>query len=265
MNAGKLCLLSALAVATLALAGCGGGGGPSAPVTEKKASVVLSIAMPTRSAETRGIADVTKFQVIVTGPEGQLNNETTDYAGGDTINLQVWVPVGLNRVFTVNALRANGAIEFTGKSAATNVTATGGAISIILQAPGQDTTIDIVIHEINGPPAITFTHVPDYGTWGDPLKGSVQNVLPGTAKVMVFIKVRGGWWVKPYFDTPFSPIDSAMNWVCSITTGGVDQEATEIRAYLLDINYPYSTAMPVDPDADANDMVWAMASVTRSP
>lgn len=118
---------------------------------------------------------------------------------------------------------------------------------------------------ITGPPAIVFTHVPDYGTWGDPLKGRAKNVHAADAKVMVFIKVEGNWWVKPYYNSPFTPLSTDLSWACSITTGGIDQQATEIRAYLLASTYPESTTLPVDPESNANDDVLAMVSVTRTP
>ena len=49
-------------------------------------------------------------------------------------------------------------------------------------------------------------------------------------KVAVYIYVRG-WRTKPTWDYPLTPIQNDGSWVCDITTGGNDQEATSIAAY----------------------------------
>jgi hypothetical protein len=53
----------------------------------------------------------------------------------------------------------------------------------------------------------------------------------------VYIKVRGGWWTKPYWSTPLSPIEEDLTWTCDITTGGVDEEATEVCTFLVPDTY----------------------------
>jgi hypothetical protein len=87
----------------------------------------------------------------------------------------------------------------------------------------------------NGNPAIEFTHVPPYGSFED-LEGRVWHVKPVDYKVAVYIYVSG-WWNKPYWDNPLTNIRADGSWICDITTGGVDQYATKIAAYLVPDGY----------------------------
>ena len=82
-------------------------------------------------------------------------------------------------------------------------------------------------------PIIEFTYIPPYGSSCN-LEGRVRNVDPADYKVAVYIFVEGaGWWTKPYFAHPLTPIQSDSTWVCDITTGGSDIYATKIHAFLL--------------------------------
>jgi hypothetical protein len=69
--------------------------------------------------------------------------------------------------------------------------------------------------------AIEFTVVPPYGSVEN-LAGQVWHVNPFDYQVAVYIQVRGGWWTKPFFNTPLTPIQIDGYWICDITTGGVD-------------------------------------------
>ncbi|MFH1225910.1 MAG: hypothetical protein V1684_01320 [bacterium] len=81
-------------------------------------------------------------------------------------------------------------------------------------------------------PWIIFSYVPSKGSY-DNLQGTVGGVSPmSDYKVMVYIYYYG-WWTKPYFDTPLTYIASNGSWTCDITTGGYDQDATKIAAYLV--------------------------------
>jgi len=84
--------------------------------------------------------------------------------------------------------------------------------------------------------SIQFTYVPPYGSFEN-LRGQVWHVAPADYKVAVYINVGGGWWTKPYFAYPLTDIYPDGSFVCDITTGGVDQEATSIRAYLVPVGY----------------------------
>lgn len=85
-------------------------------------------------------------------------------------------------------------------------------------------------------PDIRFTSVPRIGTFAT-LKGRVSGVPRSGFRVAVYIRVQGGWWTKPYAAEPLTAIRKRGRWRCDITTGGVDEEATEIAAFLVPATY----------------------------
>lgn len=85
------------------------------------------------------------------------------------------------------------------------------------------------------PPAIEFTFVPPYGSFDNP-EGRVECVDPTDYKVAVYIFVSG-WWTKPTFANPLTYIQPDGTWITDITTGGSDQNATKIVAYLVPNSY----------------------------
>lgn len=85
-------------------------------------------------------------------------------------------------------------------------------------------------------PVIEFTYVPPCGSFEN-LKGKVLNVIPSDYKVAVYIRVDQGWWNKPTWANPLTPIQDDGSWICDITTGGNDQDATEIAAYCVKNGY----------------------------
>ena len=87
-----------------------------------------------------------------------------------------------------------------------------------------------------GTPQILFTSVPPYGSFAD-LHGQVWHVAPADYRVAVYIKVSGGWWTKPTFTSPLTTIFTDGTWITDITTGGSDQNATEIAAFLVESTY----------------------------
>lgn len=90
-------------------------------------------------------------------------------------------------------------------------------------------------------PPIEFTYVPAYGT-NEQLKGKVNNVNPGDYKVAVYILVEGyGWVIKPTTQNPLTTIQGDGSFSCNIVTGGVDEYATCIAAFVL----PNGTAPPL--------------------
>ena len=60
---------------------------------------------------------------------------------------------------------------------------------------------------------------------------------PARHVIVCYIYVAG-WWVKPTFANPKTPINPDGTWTCDITTGGIDQLATRIAAFLVPISYP---------------------------
>ncbi len=116
-----------------------------------------------------------------------------------------------------------------------------------------------------GDPAIEFTSVPPYGSFEN-LKGQVWHVEPGDYRVAVYIYVVGGWWTKPYWNNPVTVINCDGRWECDITTGGVDERATRIAAYLIPSGYDPplaggSSSLP--PELEENSL--AKAETTRTP
>jgi exo-beta-1,3-glucanase (GH17 family) len=86
-----------------------------------------------------------------------------------------------------------------------------------------------------GLPSIELTYVPPLGSFEN-LRGRVNHVLPAAYYVAVYIYVSG-WWTKPYFDRPKTMIQADGSWMADITTGGVDQRATRVAAFLLPVGY----------------------------
>jgi exo-beta-1,3-glucanase (GH17 family) len=87
-----------------------------------------------------------------------------------------------------------------------------------------------------GTPAVELTAVPPIGSSED-LRGQVWHVAPGDYGVAVYIKVLGGWWTKPLWSSPVTSIECDGSWVCDITTGGEDAQATDIAAFLIPLAY----------------------------
>ncbi len=116
-----------------------------------------------------------------------------------------------------------------------------------------------------GDPSIEFTYVPPYGST-DYLLGQAWHVKPSEYNVAVYIKVGSGWWTKPYLNSPLTLIGLDGSWTCNIVTGGVDQEATQIAAYLLPAEYdpPLMTGGSTLPDTLEMNSV-AKVTVTRTP
>jgi hypothetical protein len=114
-------------------------------------------------------------------------------------------------------------------------------------------------------PAIEFTYVPLCGSF-DNLKGKVMNVEPTDYFIAVFIYVPEGWWTKPTLDNPLTTISNDGNWECDITTGGIDEQATEIVAYLIPKSYE-PTLMKGNSNLpkELDDSSLAKVQITREP
>ena len=113
-----------------------------------------------------------------------------------------------------------------------------------------------------GMASVQFTYVPPVGSDNN-LTGQVFHVVPANYYVAVFIRVNGGWWTKPYFDSPATPINCDGTWTCDITTGGIDEQADAISAFVLPATYtvPLASGQASIPDGVAAN---AVASVSAS-
>jgi hypothetical protein len=64
-------------------------------------------------------------------------------------------------------------------------------------------------------------------------------VNPEDYRVAVYIYVpdAGGWWIKPTFDFPLTEINKDGSWSCPVFTGGIDEQATKVAAFLVPNDY----------------------------
>lgn len=92
---------------------------------------------------------------------------------------------------------------------------------------------------IDGPgtPTIEFTSVSPIGDVNGFARGRVSHVSSSAHRVAVFIRVRGTWWTKPTFESPLTSIAPNGNWTADIVTGGVDEEADRVAAFLVASDY----------------------------
>ena len=112
-------------------------------------------------------------------------------------------------------------------------------------------------------PTIEFTSVPALGSYLN-LNGIARNVDPAKVRVAVYIRVDGGWWNKPYWDSPATELASEGSFSVSIATGGHDEQATEIAAFLIPAELP-PPPMRGQPELPPQlfETALAHASVTR--
>ena len=117
-----------------------------------------------------------------------------------------------------------------------------------------------------GAPAMTFTSVPPLGSLVDDLlKGQVWHVNPVDYKVAVYIYVLGNWWIKPTYAEPLTTIRADGGWVTDIVTGGIDEQATRIAAFLIPNGYnPPVSPTPILP-AELIQNAVAKIEITRTP
>jgi exo-beta-1,3-glucanase (GH17 family) len=113
-----------------------------------------------------------------------------------------------------------------------------------------------------GAPQIQLTNVPPYGSSSD-LRGRVLHVNPSDYAIAVYIYVAGGWWTKPYFERPKTYINSDGTFTVDITTGGSDQNAIIIKAFLIPRDYDPPLAGGGGLPSVIQDQALASITVTR--
>ncbi|HUJ09339.1 MAG TPA: hypothetical protein VL171_04875 [Verrucomicrobiae bacterium] len=112
--------------------------------------------------------------------------------------------------------------------------------------------------------SIEFTYVPPYGSFNN-LQGKVYGADAASNRVAVFIYVNGaGWFTKPTCAAPLTSIQPDGTWAADITTGGSDQNATQIAAYVVPAGFsePCVTNVFCIPEA-AIQQALASTLVTR--
>jgi Bacterial TSP3 repeat len=112
--------------------------------------------------------------------------------------------------------------------------------------------------------SVEFTSIPSYGSFNN-LQGKVYGVNPASNRVAVYIYVNGaGWFTKPTCANPLTAIQPDGTWTADITTGGSDQNATRIAAYVVPASFsqPCVTNVFCIP-ATVEDQAIASAMTTR--
>lgn len=87
-----------------------------------------------------------------------------------------------------------------------------------------------------GVPAITLDYVPPRGSIRD-LVGGAVHIVPDDVGVVVYIFVGSGWWVKPTDTQPVTTLAVDGTFSVDITTGGMDETASRIAAFLIPDGY----------------------------
>ena len=117
-----------------------------------------------------------------------------------------------------------------------------------------------------GTPDLHFTYVPSYGSGAEErLQGAALHVPTTDHKVVVYIRVGSGWWVKPTSGQPLTRIQRDGHWSAAIVTGGNDAIAQQIAAFLIPNTYSPPVllgASSLPPELFANAI--ATAEVTRT-
>ena len=85
-------------------------------------------------------------------------------------------------------------------------------------------------------PQILYTKVPAFGSFEN-LEGRVVNVRPLDYKTVSYLDYYGIWWVKPYAAWPLTSIDKFSKFICDVTTGGSDQNATQYKSFIVKPDY----------------------------
>ncbi len=99
-------------------------------------------------------------------------------------------------------------------------------------------------------PPIEITSIPTYGSMEN-LRGRVSNVDPAAYHVATYLFLEGvGWYVKPTFAAPCTPLAPNGDFEVDVTTGGPDNLAHRYAVFLLPIGdaCPSANGTPFLPD-----------------
>jgi hypothetical protein len=104
-------------------------------------------------------------------------------------------------------------------------------------------------------PSVELTNVPPICVNGL-VSGVTHGVDPSGNYVQLIIRVLGGWWTKPYWSSPETPINPGGSFSNSYATGGADLSADLIAAYVFPTNYAPpllggQTVIPAEYDSQA--------------
>lgn len=114
-------------------------------------------------------------------------------------------------------------------------------------------------------PLIELTSVPALGSYLH-LTGIVHHADTEHVRLAVYIRVHGGWWTKPYWDSPATSVAADGAFSVDITTGGRDEEASDIAVFLIPEDLqPPGLRGELELPADLISKALARAEVTRTP
>jgi len=87
-------------------------------------------------------------------------------------------------------------------------------------------------------PSVQYTSVPDWGK-SNSLAGRVHNTTLSDHGIAVYIYIEeaGGWWTKPTSANPVTLLQPDSSFTANIVTGGLDQFATQIIAFLIPLSF----------------------------
>ena len=224
-------------------------GGLSGPIDIESDDLGLLVANFNGRSVTRVGADgqVSAFAAGFNGPVGLTHAANGDLVVAEYSGHKVWALMEANVSGTVSGLTMPVTVCCINST-------TGQEVKIPLdgQDRSYDCTIaglvvsvgDLVVIEIEASPAeqdsapstLEFTKVPAYNTHEN-LEGRALVENPTAFAVATYIKVGGGWWTKPRWNSPTVPIRSDGTFIVDITTGGWDHRATEIVSYLVDSGF----------------------------
>jgi alpha(1,3/1,4) fucosyltransferase len=112
---------------------------------------------------------------------------------------------------------------------------------------------------------VEFTRVPAYGSKLN-LEGVVRLPEIEGLRIAVCIRVHGGWWTKPSWDSPTAPISPDGSFSVNIATGGKDEQASEIAGFVIPADYqPPVFRGETELPAELIQRAVARAYATRSP
>ncbi len=86
-------------------------------------------------------------------------------------------------------------------------------------------------------PRLEFTYVPPVGST-DNVWGRAMYFQPAAYRVALYIRVAGRWWSKPTAAQPVTALSSGGVFTIDYTTGGNDETADRLTAYLVPAAYP---------------------------
>ncbi len=202
---------------------------------------------------------------------------TLDKPSNANVTVQ-YATAGITAVATDDYLSASGSLTFTPGQTSKNIaiTTVGDLLNesdetfkVVLSSPSGATLakeegIVMLINDDQPLNIVVDTPYPKIGETTN-LTGRCYGLNPADYKVAVYIKVGNGWWIKPYFNTPTTPIGLDGKWSCDITTGGNDTSATQIAVFLIPSTFtPIGAGGGALPQETINNATKALPIIDRT-